>query len=161
MVREWVRDLGPDELLFPRLERKKTWLMVKKDLERVGIPYETQEGIADFHAAGRHSYVTGLLRNGATLTEARELARHADVRMTMKYTHIGLEDQAEALAGLPNPNAYASRRWAGYWLGFGRRLGAGAPSGCQRPDRRSTPRKTNKPQQNRGLRRLLSQTVTR
>ena len=45
----------PDDLLFPRIERKKTWLMVKKDLERIGIPYETPEGIADFHAAGRHS----------------------------------------------------------------------------------------------------------
>jgi site-specific recombinase XerD len=73
--------------------------MVKKDLERVGIPYETAEGIADFHAAGRHSHITGLLRNGATLVQARELARHADVRMTMKYTHIGLDDQATALAG--------------------------------------------------------------
>ena len=78
-------------------------VMVKKDLERIGIPYETHEGIADFHAAGRHSHITGLLRNGATLVEARELARHADVRMTMKYTHIGLEDQADALAGLPLP----------------------------------------------------------
>ena len=105
MVREWVRDLTPDDLLFPLIERKKTWLMVKKDLERIGIPYETHEGIADFHAAGRHSHITGLLRNGATLVEERELARHADVRMTMKYTHIGLADQAEALAGLPAPFA--------------------------------------------------------
>ena len=111
LVREWVRDLGPDDLLFPRIERKKTWLMVKKDLERVGIPYQTHEGIADFHAAGRHSHITGLLRNGATLVEARELARHADVRMTMKYTHIGLQDQADALAGLPNPNAFATAKW--------------------------------------------------
>jgi hypothetical protein len=26
--------------------------MVKKDLERIGIPYETPEGIADVHASG-------------------------------------------------------------------------------------------------------------
>lgn len=115
LVREWVRDMGPDDLLFPRIERKKTWLMVKKDLERVGIPYETHEGIADFHAAGRHSHITGLLKNGATLVEARELARHADVRMTMKYTHIGLQDQADALAGLPNPNASTT---AGLGIGW-------------------------------------------
>jgi hypothetical protein len=50
MAREWVRDLGPDELLFPRIERKKTWLMVEKDLERIGIPYETPGGITDFDA---------------------------------------------------------------------------------------------------------------
>jgi hypothetical protein len=29
--------------------------------------YETPGGVADFHAAGRHSHVTGLLRNGETL----------------------------------------------------------------------------------------------
>ncbi len=103
LVREWVRDLGPDDLLFPRIERKKTWLMVKKDLERIGIPYETADGIADFHAAGRHSHITGLVRSGATIMEAKELARHADIRQTVKYTHIGMEDRAEALAGLPSP----------------------------------------------------------
>jgi hypothetical protein len=32
--------------------------------------------------------------------EARELARHADIRQTAKYTHIGMEDQAEALGDL-------------------------------------------------------------
>ena len=102
-VAKWVKCQKRDGLLFPGLERKKTWLMVKKDLERVGIPYETQAGIADFHAAGRHSYVTGLLRNGATLPEAKELARHSDVKMTMKYTHIGLKDQAKALASPTQP----------------------------------------------------------
>ena len=103
LVREWVRGLAPDDLLFPRIERKKTWLMVKKDLERVGIPYETPDGIADFHAAGRHSHITGLVRSGASIMEAKELARHADIRQTVKYTHIGMEDRAEALAGLPSP----------------------------------------------------------
>src|SRR5581483_6147345 len=103
MVRQWIAGMDADAKLFPRLDRKKTWLMVQKDLDRIGIPYETAEGIADFHAAGRHSHVIGLLRNGATLVEAKELARHADVRMSMKYTHIGLDDQAAALAGLPAP----------------------------------------------------------
>jgi site-specific recombinase XerD len=126
MAREWLAGMDADELLFPRLERKKTWLMVKKDLERIGIPYETADGVADFHAAGRHSYVTGLLRHGATLTEARELARHADVRMTMKYTHIGLEDQAEALAGLPAPNTCKNADWLGIGWKNG---GAGGHSG--------------------------------
>jgi integrase len=103
MLRQWLAGLAPDEHLFPRLARRRTWLMVKKDLERVGIPYVTKEGVADFHAAGRHTHITGLLRNGATLPEAMKLARHADIKMTMKYTHIGIEDQAKALAALPNP----------------------------------------------------------
>lgn len=107
LVRAWVEGLGEDEPLFPRIERKKTWLMVKKDLERAGIPYETPEGIADFHAAGRHSHITGLVRSGASIMEAKELARHADIRQTAKYTHIGMEDRAEALGNLPSPLASA------------------------------------------------------
>lgn len=103
MLREWLAGMSPDECLFPKLARRRTWLMVKKDLERVGIPYVTPEGVADFHAAGRHTHITELLRNGASLPEARELARHSDIKMTMKYTHIGLDDQAKALAAIPSP----------------------------------------------------------
>ena len=74
--------------------------MVKKDLARAGIPYETPDGIADFHAARRHTQITDLLRNGATLPEAKELARHTDVKMTMRYIHIGIDDQAKAVQAL-------------------------------------------------------------
>ncbi len=102
-LRKWTKGLADDEVLFPKLAKRRTWLMVKKDLERVGIPYQTKAGIADFHAAGRHTHITELFRNGASITEAKELARHTDVRMTMKYTHIGLEDQAKAVAALPIP----------------------------------------------------------
>jgi site-specific recombinase XerD len=103
MLRQWLKRLAPGQKLFPKLERNKTWFMVKKDLERVGIPYETEDGIADFHAAGRHSRITELLRNGTSLPEAKELARHSDVKMTMKYAHIGITDQAKAVAKLPAP----------------------------------------------------------
>ncbi|TWT41517.1 site-specific tyrosine recombinase XerC [Botrimarina hoheduenensis] len=99
---EWCAGLAPDEKLFPKLDRRRTWLMVKKDLERAGLPYRDKKGrVADFHAAGRHTHITELLRNGASVPEAKELARHSDVRMTMKYTHIGLADQAKAIAKLP------------------------------------------------------------
>ncbi len=43
------------------------------------------------------------LRNGTSLPEAKELARHSDVNMTMRYTHIGIDDQAKAVAKLPTP----------------------------------------------------------
>ena len=72
-------------------------------MERVGIPYETEEGVADFHAAGRHSYITGLVKGGASIVEAKVLARHSDVRTTMKYTHIDMNTQARALSLLPAP----------------------------------------------------------
>lgn len=133
MAREWIAGMDTDQPLFPRLDRKKTWLMVKLDLERIGIDYETPDGIADFHAAGRHSHVTGLLKNGATLVEAKELARHADVRMTMKYTHIGLDDQAAALAGLPLPKTCTNANGSGIGREsggvLGQKLSAGGSDG--------------------------------
>jgi len=101
MLRLWLVDVDQEQPLFPKLAKRRTWKMVKLDLERVGIPYETPDGIADFHAAGRHTYITELLRNGASLVETRELARHSDIKMTMKYTHIGVEDQARALQNIP------------------------------------------------------------
>lgn len=97
----WLCALKPTDFLFPQLANRKTWLMVKKDLERVGIPYKNDAGIADFHASGRHTYVTQLLRGGASLSQARDLARHGDIKMTMKYTHLGLADQVEGLKVLP------------------------------------------------------------
>ena len=100
----WLPGLQINEFLFPKVDQRRTWLMVRKDLERVGIPYRTDEGIADFHAAGRHSYVTGLLTNGVDLAKACGLARHSDVRMTMRYAHIGLNEQAKSLESLPVPS---------------------------------------------------------
>ncbi len=100
MLRQWLRGMPRGDKLFPRLGQRKTHVMVRKDLERVGIPYETEEGIADFHASGRHTYITELLRSGASLPETKELARHSDIKTTMKYTHIGINDQAKAIASL-------------------------------------------------------------
>lgn len=104
-VRNWLSGLQMDEPLFPLLGKRKAYAMIQRDLEEAGIPYETEEGLADFHAAGRHTHITGLLRSGVSLVEAKELARHSDVRMTMKYTHIGLEDQAKAVNRLPSLSA--------------------------------------------------------
>jgi hypothetical protein len=136
MLRVWLAGKGPTEIVFPKLEKRRTWLMVKKDLERVGIAYENEDGIADFHAAGRHTHITELLRNGVTLPEAKNLARHTDVKMTMRYTHIGIEDQARAVASLPAPEtpillpgpASATQPAEGEW----QRIGS-APSGQARP----------------------------
>jgi hypothetical protein len=45
----------------------------KKDLARVGIKYVTKAGVADFHAAGRHTFITQLLRHGVSLPEAKSV----------------------------------------------------------------------------------------
>ncbi len=142
-VSQWIKGLAKDEAIFPGLKNKKTCQMVKSDLERVGIPYRTSEGVADFHAAGRHTFVTQLLRSGATLPEAKELARHADVKMTMRYAHIGMKDQAKALASLPAPSLtrYAPNQ-AGQQIG--RTLRCRTDSAMSRPDNRRQPRRGKK-----------------
>ena len=96
-LREWTHCLKPADKLFPNLERCKAWLMVKQVLERVGMPSENHDGVADFHTAGGHTHITELLRNGATLPEAQKLARHSDIKLTMRYVHIGLGDQVKAV----------------------------------------------------------------
>ena len=73
--------------------------MVRRDLHLAGIPYKTQERLAEFHAAGRHSHITGLIASGASIMEAKELARHDDIRQTATYRRIGMRAPAEALAG--------------------------------------------------------------
>jgi len=39
---------------------KEAWLTVKKDQQRIGIPYDTPEWIADFDVAGCHTFITEL-----------------------------------------------------------------------------------------------------
>ena len=43
----------------------------------------------------------------ALLFEAREPASH--IRMTMRYTHIGLDDQAKAVAAIPAPRTLQAK----------------------------------------------------
>ncbi len=76
--------------------------MLRMDLEAAGIPYRDEAGcVADFHAL-RHSYITLLERSGASPKLAQELARHSDIRLTMKvYTHARLCDKAGAVESLP------------------------------------------------------------
>ena len=154
MLRVWLEGATPGEPLFPKLERKKTWFMVKKDLERVGIPYETEDGVADFHASGRHTHITELLRNGASLPEARELARHSDIKMTMKYTHIGIDDQAKAVSRLPWESGNGSDKdgppedddesWQRYGSGERRPNGhLPSPAGTQQSPKRANTKKEN------------------
>jgi hypothetical protein len=41
--------------------------------------------------------------SGASVTDARALARHTDLKTTMQYTHVGLDHQARALSVLRVP----------------------------------------------------------
>ena len=124
-------DLAPDVLLFPVSAKvpggvdRRTSKMMRADLKaarekwikEAGTPEEMEmrgktdflsycdeNGLyADFHA-NRHTFITNLSRAGVRPRTAQTLARHSDIRLTMGvYTHIGLDDQAQAIEALPAP----------------------------------------------------------
>jgi integrase len=72
--------------------RKSSFLAAVDDAGRV----------VDFHGL-RHTFITNLARSGVHPTVAQRLARHSDPKLTlMRYTHVELSEQQEALALLPN-----------------------------------------------------------
>jgi hypothetical protein len=78
-------------------------LAVRHYLALAGIPYENETGERfDFHAL-RGQFATALARNGVSLAAARELMRHSTVDLIAKfYTHLRLDDRADAIAKLPD-----------------------------------------------------------
>jgi integrase/recombinase XerC len=101
LLKAWLPDYPSDQPLFPKLAKRKGFRMVREDLAAAGIPFRTSDGDADFHAVGRHTFITELMRNGTSIVVARELARHSDINTTMRYTHIRLADQARGIENLP------------------------------------------------------------
>ena len=58
--------------------------------------------VADFHAL-RHTYVSRLVKSGANVRVAQELARHSTPILTLgRYAHVEIIDQTKALAALPS-----------------------------------------------------------
>ena len=66
---------------------RKQW---EKILKKADVPYRK------FHST-RHTYITRLLQKGAKIVVVKELAGHSEISMTMRYTHIGIDDKYEAV----------------------------------------------------------------
>ncbi len=73
------------------------------------LAYCDEDGLfADFHA-NRHTFISNLGRAGVPLATAQKLARHSDPKLTANvYTHIGVDEQAAAVRGLPAPPLFGS-----------------------------------------------------
>ena len=66
--------------------------------------------VADFHAL-RHTYVTRVVRSGASAKVAQDLARHSTPALTLGvYTHMTVHDHMAALDALPAIEKRANRR---------------------------------------------------
>lgn len=77
-----ARNATTESLVFP--ERVPAMKVIRKDFKAAGIPLQDERGHrVDFHAL-RMTYITRRQRAGVSPREAMELARHSDMRLTMK-----------------------------------------------------------------------------
>ncbi len=68
--------------------------MIRGDLKRAGIPYQTDRGVADFHAL-RATYIIALVQGGASV---KTLDPHSTPVLTIgRYARLSAHDQAAAL----------------------------------------------------------------
>ena len=101
-LRAWLASKPARQHVFDGVPRPRTGLMLKLDLERAGIPFETPEGVIDLHSL-RHGYITTLALSGVPVKTLQTLARHADPRLTLGvYAHASLFDTSGAVEALPD-----------------------------------------------------------
>ena len=93
--------LRPENLVFP--DGVPPMKVIRADFTAAGIPLTDERGHrVDFHAL-RTTYITRLQRAGVSPREAMELARHSDMRLTMKtYTDVAQLPLAATVRGLPS-----------------------------------------------------------
>ena len=124
-LRPWLASFDPSALLWPGKWAKQftAAAMLRKDLEAARsawiqegrteaercereasdfLAYKDRDGgTADFHAL-RHTFITNLVKAGVQPKDAKELARHSTIMLTMdRYAHVGIQDTAAAVARLP------------------------------------------------------------
>lgn len=103
--KQWRYETQPglQDRIFAMFDKANASRMLKKDLEAIEIPYKDDSGrTCDFHAL-RATYITHIVKGGASPKIAQHLARHGSIGLTMDvYTHIGLHDTQGALLTLPH-----------------------------------------------------------
>jgi len=99
----WLSGMPPGSIVFPL--HHETAKAMKADLERAGIAYENEDGVADFHSL-RACFISAFVRSGASIATVRDLARHAKAETTLKhYAKSELMDQRRCPAATIRPRA--------------------------------------------------------
>ncbi len=125
VLKPWLDKQANDQPVF-RTMPEKTAKMIRQDLRRARARWikETMDSterrsrrasdflqycdasghVVDFHAL-RASFITMLVKSGATVKVAQQLARHSDPKLTLNiYTKLGVNDLREGLEALPQFN---------------------------------------------------------
>jgi integrase len=84
--------------LWPGQWHRRAAKMIRSDLKAAGIEADGR----DFHCL-RHSYVSELIRSGASVKTVQTLARHSTPTLTLgRYAHAGVYDLRSAVDALPS-----------------------------------------------------------
>jgi integrase len=95
---------NPQGLLFTSIRGKPIWADSLRRyqfaplLAKLGISIAGAGRYGPFHAF-RHGAATNLFAGGASAPTVRSILRHGDLKTTMRYTHVVLEDQRAAIQG--------------------------------------------------------------
>lgn len=124
LLRPWLAGKPANAPLWPGRWHEKAARMIRADLRRARAHWITAtperrerrerrrsdflavvDGagcVVDFHAL-RVTYITMLVKGGASVREAQQLARHSDPKLTLNtYSKLGKHDLAGALENLPS-----------------------------------------------------------
>ncbi len=122
LLKRWIKTRPDGEPVFSTMPEKLVH-MIERDLRRARDMWVREAGsweamrrrwasdfllatdpegrVVDFHAL-RATYITLLVKGGASVKVAQELARHSDPKLTMNvYTKLGIHDLSGALESLP------------------------------------------------------------
>jgi len=110
-LKRWLRWKPKGKPVFVGTWMNRASTMVRRDVEAAGLAYRDQDGrYYDFHSL-RHQFVSNLASSGVHPATAQKMARHSDINLTLsRYTHIGREDEAKAVEGLPGIGGAKKRR---------------------------------------------------
>lgn len=107
LVGAWLTSRSPFRPVFDvaRLAEKSA-RMIRSDLAAAEIDAVDAEGnVVDFHAL-RHTFITAVVKSGASPKECQTLARHADPTLTFNvYAHTRLHDLTRVVESLPSLSA--------------------------------------------------------
>ncbi len=100
VLRDWLAPKPPGEPVLRLPDR--TAEMLRHDLKAAGIEVTTAAGVLDFHAL-RNTYISEVVRSGATVKTCQELARHSTPTLTIGlYAKVDRDDLTRAVERLPD-----------------------------------------------------------
>jgi len=99
-LHRWLEGRSAGRPVLP--SHHETAKMIRRDLEAVGIAYETEDGAFDFNAL-RGAFISRVERSGASVKTLQTLARHAKAETTLaRYARASIADVVGTVENLPD-----------------------------------------------------------